>query len=107
MKTNFPIKFKYFRIEPGLIPCHTKDALPYPGYVAIDCNETISASGTGLAQLIDYVQKLDIQHEFAIQFVNRHLGSFAHLEGVDIDAPPERPAGLLVPPRGGSDPGMH
>lgn len=105
---NLPVKFKYFTLDRGTVEPRTVGDLPFEGYNLTDDNGIIIASGTSIGALVAHAQNSDITRELAEQFVVRNLAGMEHLKDIDIDARPELPAGLLVPPgHGGGGPGMH
>lgn len=102
---QLPIKFKYFTLQEGFVAPTKTDELGFKGYLLMDENGVQLAAGTSLGGLIAHAQQADITMEIAAQFVARKMENFAHLAGIDIDAAPEQPAGLMLPP--GMPPQRH
>lgn len=114
MRVEFPIQFKYYTLDRGGVRGESEDAVAYQGYVVSDKLGNYVAGSRNLAAMIAFCAGRDCVAEEAQQFLDRKLENFKHLDGVDIDARPDTPAGLMVPPhmmvsgggsRGGS--GVH
>jgi hypothetical protein len=95
---ELPIKFKYFTLSLGVVVPTTEGQLPFDGYVLEDENGIQVAGGTSLGGLVAHAQQNDITREVAEQFVTRKLEGFGYLDEINIDAAPEAPSGLMVPP---------
>ncbi len=113
MNVTFPIKFKYYRIEPGVVSPETTTDLPKDGYVVLDTRDKYVTGSTNLAALVAYVVGRDIMAEETQQFLDRKLPGFTHLNDIDIDRRPEVGAGIMIPAHlasgggGSSNGGMH
>ena len=93
---EFPIKFKYLRIEVGLTAIQREGEVALPGYVVKDGEDIVIASGTSLASIFEYALQLDMSYELMHQFIFRgNLERMNHLEGVDCDD--TGPVGLIQP----------
>ena len=95
---QLPIKFKYFTLDRGTVQPTREGEKPFEGYTLKDNNGIQIAGGTSLGALVAHGQQSDIAMEIASQWVARKLPILEHLSGVDIDAQPDQPAGLMVPP---------
>ena len=95
---KLPIKFKYSTLDRGLVAATHHDDLDFEGYTLLDENGVQVAGGTSLGALVAHAQQNDVTREVAEQFVARKLEGFSYLDKVDIDAAPEAPSGLMVPP---------
>ena len=95
---ELPIQFKHYTLVKGEVPSSKVGEYAFDGYRLIDKLGVQVVAGTSLGALIAHGQQADVTMEIAQQFVERKLAAFAHLDGVDIDAAPEQPAGLMVPP---------
>ena len=95
---QLPVKFKYSTLDRGTVKPATTTELEYEAYLLIDENGVQIAASPSLGQLVAHAQQNDVTREVAEQFVARKMTDFGYLKGVDIDAVPEAPSGLMMPP---------
>ncbi len=95
---KLPVKFKYSTLSQATVSPQTTTDVAFEGYILVDEWGVQVAGGTSLGALVAHAQQNDITREIAEQFVARKMKDFGYLAGIDIDAAPEAPAGLMVPP---------